>query len=138
MITARVETGTIDAFIRNRVRVLVEITGPSPSDHVIIGHNNRGDDFYIRPNDDPDRPLPDGATPWALDASRDAAHAVYLALKGHFESSDPVPTISDRAYNDARADLQRAHALIDKLIGAVTAPPTQVLTELRSDPGRTP
>jgi hypothetical protein len=133
MITARVDTSTHDTFIRDRVRVIAAYNDP----YTILGRTADGQDYQFIPRVE-QQSVPDGVTPYVLDAKTEVARAVYLALKEHFEPADPVPTITDRAYSDARADILRSHALINKMVDALTAPPTQVFTELVSDPGRTP
>jgi hypothetical protein len=130
MITARVDTSSADMFMRNRVRVVASYKDP----YTVIGRASDGGDYLYIPSGPEDPPLPEGVSLYALDASTDVARAVYLALKDHFEPKDPIPLASDRAYSDARQDIGRAYALIGKLVDAVTAPPTTVLSELVSSP----
>lgn len=130
MITARIEPDNVDFFVRDRVRVIASYD--VGRDRFVLGRTPDGNEYAYRVSAETDDgpTAPEGTVPYVLDARTDVAHAVYLALKERFEPKDAVPTIADTAYRDARADLQRAHALIDKLVDAVTQPPTQVLTEL--------
>lgn len=66
------------------------------------------------------------AHPYTLDVPRHVAKAVYDALGEVFAPKDPTPLASDRAYSDARQDIDRQHALIDKLVDAATRPPLVV------------
>lgn len=128
MITARVDTSKADFFVRDRVRVVASVS--NGRDLVILGRDADGNEFQYRPGAgpgaEPDLAPPEGVSLYALDARTDVARAVYLALKEHFEPQDAVPTAADQAYHDARADLQRAHALIDKLIDVVARPPVAI------------
>lgn len=126
MITARVDTAQADFFVRDRVRVIASFE--DGRDLVILGKTADGHEYQHRPSRAPgvetvDGEPPEGVSLYALDARTDVARAVYLALKDHFEPKDQVPTIADRAYLDARADLQRAHALVDKLVDKLAPPP---------------
>lgn len=134
MITARVDTSQADFFVRDRVRVVASIN--NGRDLVILGRDADGNEFQYRPSAgpgaEPDLGPPEGVSLYALDVRTDVARAVYVALKEHFESKDQVPTIADRAYLDARADLQRAHALIDKLVEKLAPPPFVEAAEMVS------
>lgn len=66
------------------------------------------------------------AHPYTVNLPRYVAKAVYEALRQEFEPKDPTPLASDRAYSDAREDITRQHALIDKLVDAATRPPLVV------------
>jgi hypothetical protein len=66
------------------------------------------------------------AHPYTLDVPRHVAKAVYEALGKLFAPKDPTPLASDRAYSDAREDITRQHALIDKLVDAATRPPVVI------------
>lgn len=120
MITARVDSNSQDMFVRNRLRVLAEVGNPDTRERYILGRAPEGGDYLYRPpwGEPVGTELPEGVSLYTLDASTDVAHAVYLALKAHFEPQDAVPTASDRAYSDARTDITRQHALIEKLIDA--------------------
>lgn len=134
MITARVDTGSAEIFVRNQVRVVASYQ--DGRQQVIIGRGpgDSGEYTYIVDGSD----LPEGVSLFVLDTRRDVAHAVYLALKEHFEPKDPIPLASDRAYADARTDIDRQHALINKLVDAVTQPPTTILSEMISGPPESP
>lgn len=123
MITAQVDTTSTDMFVRNRVRVVAS-TAFNHQRHVYARARDGGDYIYIP--DGESASLPEGVSPFVLDTSTDVARAVYLALRDHFEPKDAVPVASDRAYSDARQDIERAHALIDKLVDAATRPPIVV------------
>lgn len=132
MITARVDNNSRDMFERNHLRVLAETTGPGHGEHHIIGRMIResgGGDYWYAPDwsaatVSPE--LPEGASPYVLDASVGVAHAVYLALKAHFEPKDAIPVASDRAYADARQDIERLSALVEKLVDVTARPPVIV------------
>jgi hypothetical protein len=134
VITARVDTSSPDMFTRNRVRVVASATGSDNRTTIFARMANSGDYYYVVPDGEHETSLPEGISLYALDASTDVARAVYLALRDHFEPKDAVPVASDRAYSDARQDIERAHALINKLVDAVTNPPTTYLSELVSEP----
>lgn len=132
-----------DLFVRNRVRVMVEDVQPGPT---LGGVARRL--FYAEQRDEngnawpgwydpglaPDQGgLPAGADPFVLECQRDVAYAVYKALAEHFEGETPTPTAGDRAYADARTDIDRQAGLIERLVGgllerphAVTVPADQV------------
>lgn len=130
MITAQIITGADDMLIRDRIRVVAFFD--DGRERVVIGRNAEGNEYQYLVNGSD---LPEGVSLHALDARTDVARAVYLALKEHFEPKDPAPTAADQAYRDARADLQRAHALVDKLIDVVARPPLAITgTVLTTDP----
>lgn len=121
-VTARIDANSRELFERNRIRVLASyVDGRTET---VIGRGPDGSEYqYVYGLGGPDPEVPEGGSLFAFEASRDVAHAVYLALKGHFEAKDPMPTASDRAYADARTDIDRQHALIETLVGAATRPP---------------
>jgi hypothetical protein len=134
MISARVDTGD-QMMIRDRIRVVAWYE--DGRDRVVLGRGASGGEYPFRARADGTEaePLPEGASLYMLDARRDVAYAAYLALKEHFEPKTPVPTAADQAYHDARADLQRAHALVDKLIDVVARPPLAISgTVLTTEP----
>lgn len=141
MITARIDTGQGDFFVRDRVRVVASFE--DGRDLVILGKTADGHEYQHRPSRAPGvegtvGELPEGVSLYTLDARTDVARAVYLALKDHFEPKDAVPTASDTAYLHARADILRQSALIDKLVDALAAPPHNLSELVSGPPGRTP
>lgn len=120
MITAKVDTSQPDFFVRNRVRVVASYNDP----YTIFARTADGNDYqYIVNGSD----LPEGVTPYVLDARTDVARAVYLALKAHFEPEAPVLVASDRAYADAREDIGRLSALVEKLVDVTAREPVVLL-----------
>lgn len=136
MMRGRVAPATADYFERNRLRVLVETDGPDGRTlfyaEKVEGGYRQADEPGVRPAEpmrwpgwyDPRKDadqggLPEGASPFVLDCQRDVAYAVYKALQEHFENETPVPSAGDRAYADAREDIERMHGLLHRLIDMV-------------------
>lgn len=124
MIRARVDTSTLDMFVRNRVRLLIEVTDERDPRASLVFTTSRGSDLYIDPNEQQSDPDVEPLSPWLLDVPRDVAKAVYEGLREHFEPKDPLPTAGDRAYSDARVDIDRLHSLIERLVEPPTHAPT--------------
>jgi hypothetical protein len=140
MIRGRVDSSSMEMFTRNRLRVMVEQDGPGEGGYsrtLVYAEQTKSD---YRPPDGPglaetppvqypgwydparrpgDGGIPEGATPFVLDCQRDVAYAVYLALRDEFEGADTTPVASDRAYADAREDIDRLHGLVDRVTDAL-------------------
>lgn len=119
MITARIDASS-SMMLRDHVRVAAWYE--DGRERVILGRSETGEEIQFRAGS-PEMELPEGVSLYVLDTRRDVARAVYLALKDEFEPNDPAPLASDRAYGDARTDIDRNHALINKLVDAMVLPP---------------
>jgi hypothetical protein len=122
MIRGWVDTTSRDLFERNRVRVMIEAETPDfPRRHLAFTHDARGDMW----TDLDAAPEVDVPSPFLLDVPRDIAKALYDALGELFAPNDPTPVASDRAYSDARTDIDRLHGMVEKLLERqiVVAPP---------------
>lgn len=131
MIRAQVAQNA-NLFERDRVGVLVLNEGDSfPHRQLVFvpGNGLLFDDPEFRGDEWVDLESKAGvqlAHPYTLDVPRHVAKAVYEALGKLFEPKDPTPVAADRAYSDAREDITRQHALIDKLVDAATRPPVVI------------
>jgi hypothetical protein len=127
-------------FERDRVGILVlneDDSFPHRQLVFVPGNGLRFDDPEVRGDEWVDLESEAGvqvAHPYTLDVPRYVAKAVYEALGEVFAPKDPTPLASDRAYSDARTDIDRAHGLISKLVDAVTAPPVHLWPEGVSGP----
>lgn len=113
----------VDAMIRREVRLVVEV---DDRDRMLMYATKRTEGGGIWPGwyDPHKRPedggIPEDADPFVLYCTRDVAYAVYQGLRDEFETSEPpAPNAGDRAYGDARADIDRLHGLVDRLLDIV-------------------